>query len=357
MTNNRNSRKRRKKKANIFLLVVILIFFVVAIIIGSILAKLSSTDLSANGEERMIVVDIPEGSTVGDIAEVLDKNNVIDTERHFMFLCKLNKQGSQFKYGKYEFSNKSDFFEIVEKLNNGESIDTSTHLTVKEGMWLSEIGDEVERLGLCSKEEFMEAANSRDYDYEFISKIPERENLLEGYLYPETYYFHEGVTAREIVETMLHQFNKVCVKNGIFNKAEKAGKSLDEYIIIASLIESEVRVESERKLVSSVIQNRIEEDMKLQIDASVIYAKGKRVNRVYYSDLENQSDYNTYYVKGLPVGPICSPRGSSILAAIEPEKTDYIYYVVDDQSAGTHYFTNDYDDFLAASARYKANLN
>ena len=224
-------------------------------------------------------------------------------------------------------------------------------------MWLSEIAQAVAEAGLCSVDEFMAAADSRDYDYDFVADIPERENLLEGYLYPETYHIQPGTSAHDIVDIMLGQFDKVCNENDIYGKAEKSGRSLDDIVIIASLVESEVKVEDERTLVSSVIYNRLDENMKLQIDASVIYSMGERVSRVYYSDLENENEHNTYYVTGLPVGPICSPRAASLEAAAEPENTDYLYYVVEDRETGKHYFTADYDDFLNASEKYKSTLD
>lgn len=348
----RPSKRPRKKKSILPLIIIVLI----AVALTFAVFKMMSTDIGKGKAGESITVDIPEGSNVDDIANILEENNVIDSAAHFKFLCKLNGEGSGFKFGIYTFEGGSDFYTITDKLNSGDAEDNSIHITVKEGMWLSEIAQAVAEGGLCGVDEFMAAANSRDYDYDFVKDIPERENLLEGYLYPETYYFMPGTTAHEIVDTMLGQFDKVCTENDIYSKVKKADKSLDEIVIIASLVESEVKYDEERPLVASVIYNRLKDDMKLQIDASVIYSLGKRVTRVYYKDLENENEHNTYYVKGLPVGPICSPRVASLAAAVEPADTDYLYYVVENNETGQHYFTADYDDFLNASEKYKSTL-
>lgn len=351
---NNQKKKRRKNKSKIPVIAFIALLVVIACAVSFALFKMVSVNMGGSGEN--ITVEIPQGATVNDIADILAENGVVDSASHFIFLCKSNEQGSQFKYGTYIFNGDEDFFEITDKLNNGDSLDTSIHITVKEGMWLSEIASAVSEAGLCGVDEFMAAADSKDYDYDFIKDIPDRENLLEGYLYPETYYFQPGTSAHDIVDTMLSQFDKVCNENDIYSKAQKADKSLDDIVIIASLVESEVKVDDERSLVSSVIYNRLASDMKLQIDASVIYSLGERVSRVYYKDLETENEHNTYYVTGLPVGPICSPRAASLVAAAEPENTHYLYYVVEDQSTGKHYFTSDYDDFLNASEKYKNSL-
>lgn len=354
MASNRRRKRKKRSIAPLVVLIVILIAFVAGFMVVS---HLLDTELGTGSADDVIEVTIPEGSSVNDIADILEKEGVVDSAFHFKLLCKLNDEGREFKFGNYAFTGAADFYEIAYKLDGGESIDDSVHITVKEGMWLTEIAQTAADTGLCSSEEFIAAANSRDYDYDFVAAIPERDNLLEGYLYPETYYMPKDADAHMLVDIMLKQFDKVCRENDIYNKAKGAGKSLDDIVIIASLIESEVKAEEERTLVSSVIYNRLNEGTKLQIDASVIYSIGERVSRVYYADLEKKDPHNTYYVTGLPEGPICSPRGASFIAAAEPADTDYLYYVVDDQSIGSHYFTGDYNDFLAASERYKSTLN
>lgn len=356
MASDRRKTKKKRKNKNKGPIIVVVILVVIAILLTLFAGKMLSTNIGIGSPEDSINVDIPEGSNVDDIAKILADNNVVDSAGHFKFLCKTKEQGSQFKFGSYVFKGDMTFDEIVKMLNSGESEDKSVHITVKEGMWLKEIAQVVEDEGLCSADEFIKAANSRDYDYDFVKEIPDRDNLLEGYLYPETYYVMPGTSAKDIVNMMINQFDKVCTNEGIYDKVKNSGKTLDNIVITASLIESEVKVEEERPIVASVINNRINKDMKLQIDASVIYSMGERVSRVYYKDLEKKDNHNTYYVDGLPEGPICSPRGASLIAAVEPADTDYLYYVVEDKNTGKHYFTADYNDFLSASEKYKSTL-
>ncbi|MGN1319458.1 MAG: endolytic transglycosylase MltG [Lachnospirales bacterium] len=353
----KNKTRRRKKNSGVGCLLMILI---VMAIIGSIIylgISYLNDDMATNDTPREITVNIPDGSSASDIAKILADNEVIDSAMHFRVLCKLNGQGENFKSGNYTLTNHMSFTTITDYLNSGASSDGALRLTVKEGMWLSEIADEVESLGVCSKKEFMEAANSRDYDYDFVKDIPERDNLLEGYLYPNTYFLYDGMTANQIIDMLLKEFNKEIEKNNIISKAEKNNKTLDEIVIIASLIEAEVKYEPERSLVSSVIYNRLESNTKLQIDASVIYGKGERVKRVYEKDLKEENDYNTYVCDGLPKGPINSPRAASLVAACEPDDTNYLYYVVEDTTTGQHAFCTTYDEFLAAKKKYLSQVN
>ncbi len=348
-------KKRKKKKNNRLISLLIIIALIAAFVF--ICSKYLSNDMSTGEEEMEIGVEIPEGSTVGEIADFLEDNGVIDSSTHFYLKCKLSSRGSEFKSGYYVFTNDKTFDEIADLLSSGAASANALRLTVREGMWLTEIADAAAETGVCTREEFIEAANSRDYDYDFIKDIPDRDNLLEGYLYPDTYFLDEDMTAEGIVDMMLSEFENKISEEDIIKKAKAQDKTLDEVVIIASLIEAEVKYEPERELVSSVIYNRLNSNTKLQIDASVLYSLGERKTRVYYSDLENPENHNTYYVDGLPEGPINSPRIASLLAACEPADTNYMFYVVDDSDSVQHVFCETYDEFTQAKEKYLAQVN
>lgn len=352
-----SKKKKRKKKRSKKGCLIFIIFIVVIALLGKLVSGYLDEDMSSGGEVMEISLEIPENSSVSDIADLLEENNVIDSATHFKVLCKMNSEGSNFKSGYYVFTNDMMFNDLVKLLSSGAASINAKRLTVKEGMWLTEIADAVAQTGVCTKEEFLKAANSRDYDYDFIKDIPNRDNLLEGYLYPDTYFLEEGMTAETIVNMLLGEFNKHIVENDIISKAKKKGKTLDEIVTIASLIEGEVKVEDERPVVASVIYNRLDSGTKLQIDASVIYSLGERVTRVYEKNYKNEENHNTYYVKGLPEGPINNPRIASIIAACEPADTKYIYYVVEDLETGKHHFSEDYDEFLKAKEKYLDRVN
>ena len=351
-------KKKKRKKTTGFGMLFILLIIILLIGVGVYgVSKYTSSDMSTGDEVREITVDIPEGTTVFGIANLLRENAVIDSATHFKTMCKLQGVGSDFKAGSYVFTNNMTFEDIVELLEAGATPANSKRLTVKEGQWLSEIADEVESLGICTKEEFMRAANSDFYNYDFIKDIPQRDNFLEGYLYPNTYFIGENMAAEDVVDMMLREFDNKITENDIIAKAEKAGHTLDEIVTIASLIEAEVKYEPERVLVSSVIHNRLKSNTKLQIDASVLYALGERRKRVFENDLKIEEPHNTYYVEGLPIGPINSPRIESLIAACEPEDTNYLFYVVEDTETGQHAFCENYEDFLVAKEKYLAKVN
>lgn len=351
----RVKRKRSSVRQGCFLKLLIAVFLFILIL--CFVNKYIKNDMSTGDDVKEISFSIPDGSSANDIAEILEYEGVIDSAAHFKTLCKIHFEGSEFKSGYYTLTNNMEFEAIASILNEGGSNEGAMRLTVKEGMWLTEIAAEVSSIGICTYDEFMEASNSRDYDYDFVKDIPDRDNLLEGYLYPNTYFLYEGMTAHDIVDMLLNEFNKQITKNDISDMIKDKDTTLDEIVTIASLIEAEVKYEPERALVSSVIYNRLNSDTKLQIDASVIYSMGERVNRVYEKDLKTESDYNTYYVTGLPKGPINSPRIASIIAACEPENTKYMFYVVSDTESGQHKFCETYDEFLAAKKDYLAKVN
>lgn len=171
---------------------------------------------------------------------------------------------------------------------------------------------------------------------------PDKRYNLEGFLFPDTYNFDAGVKPEYIIETMIKRFEEIWskVSTGFNIKSE----DIEKVITVASIIEKEARVDKDRPLVASVIYNRLAQDMPLQIDATVIYAHGYYIENVRNRHLAIESKYNTYLHDGLPVGPICNPGVASIEAALNPAKTDYLFYLL--ASDNEHYFTNNYDDFL-----------
>jgi UPF0755 protein len=207
----------------------------------------------------------------------------------------------------------------------------------------------LESLELMTADEFIEAAETHDFNYGFLYGLPvsERRYRLEGYLFPDTYYVSADPTPDEVINKMLTRFDEIFT-NEYRQQAEDLGLTIDEAIIIASMIEKEVSVETERPLVSQVIHNRLELGMALQIDATVLYALDKRPDRLLLTDLEIDSPYNTYKYGGLPVGPISNPGADSIRAALFPEEGNYLFYVLQDPETGVHFFSDDYQEHLGA---------
>ena len=161
---------------------------------------------------------------------------------------------------------------------------------------------------------------------------------LEGYLYPDTYKIYKSSKPEDLIQKMLDNFD---TKYSALAKDYKGKHSMGEIMTIASMIEREAKVESERPVIAGVIENRLAKKMKLQIDPTVLYTTTNglyNAKKVYYKDLKVKTAYNTYVIKGLPAGPICNPSETAISAAMNPKKHDYLYYRTDGSKNGTHIF-------------------
>ncbi|MDE6357380.1 MAG: endolytic transglycosylase MltG, partial [Eubacteriales bacterium] len=247
-----------------------------------------------------------------------------------------------------------DFFEIVEILQSNTESESQIKFLIKEGETQEDIGKNLEKAGIISYNDFMTACNTLSFDYDFLKEMPEKEertSRLEGYLYPDTYFIKKGESAESIINKLLKRFDQLYTDE--MRKATKEkGLTIDEVVTMASIIEKEIKYPPERKIASSVIFNRLEQGMPLQMDATVLYAKKEHSDRTMLEDTKIESPYNTYYVTGLPIGPISNPRIDCIDAVLNPEQTDYIYYVLKDEQTGEHFYTGDYNEFLNAKKEY-----
>jgi len=222
---------------------------------------------------------------------------------------------------------------------------------IPEGFTQRDIAVYLEHRGFFTAEEFMYVANNHDFGFHFLNDLPNRASRLEGYLFPDTYFVSENPTPVEVITNMLVRFNE------IFNfeyrmRAEELGRSMDEIVNIASMIEREVRVPEERPMVARVIYNRLASGMPLQIDASIHYAWDRHFERTLYQHLEIDSPYNTYRFPGLPLGPISNPGAASIHAALFPAHGDWLFYVLMDLETGRHAFSNTYAEHQHLVANY-----
>lgn len=355
-----NKVEKRSYTGQIVGVILLVIVLIGCVKVYSTVKTFNSTTVSSaekkHKEKIEKVITIEQGSSVKDIAQLLANEGIIDSPLQFMYLCKKNGRGASFQPNEYTFNNYMDFNEICDTLESGYVEKEYVDITIREGMWAKEIAAYLEEKGLCTYDEFIEAVNSRDYEYDFVQQIPDRDMLLEGYLFPDTYNITVGTDAKGIVDKLLARFDEIY--SGEFrNQTTIAGKTIDQIVTEASVIEAEVRFPEERSIVASVIDNRIAKGMKLQMDATVLYSLGERKDRVLYADLENPEEHNTYYVSGLPVGPVGNPGAACIEAALYPADTDYLFYVLKDTESGEHVFFNNADDFNTAANNYRNQLD
>ncbi|MFQ3611697.1 MAG: endolytic transglycosylase MltG [Fimbriimonadales bacterium] len=244
--------------------------------------------------------------------------------------------------GDYEFSPSQSLFEIADILIHERF--TPNWVTFPEGWTIRRMAERLQERGIADADEFLQLCNQPQRFADIGLPLPEN-LLLEGYLFPSTYRMPPGTGAEQAIRQMLQTtYREVYLKHKAQMTAR--GLSLHELLTIASMVEKEVLHDDERPKVASVIYNRLERGMPLQIDATVLYGMGVWKDRVLYRDLRHPSPYNTYLHRGLPPGPIANPGMASIRATLEPAETDYLFYVA--QPDGYHRFSRTYEEHLRA---------
>lgn len=293
-----------------------------------------------------IKVTIPLGTSTQRIGQILDTEGVITSAQIFRYYIRING-GGPFQAGEYTLNKDMSMGEAIAKLEQGPELKFE-RLTVPEGLVLPQIAERIASLEGRSAEAFMAAVESGTVRSAFQ---PDAVTKLEGLLFPETYNVEPKDDEAAILARMVSSFDAVAEEVGIPDAQAKVGVSPYEAIIVASLIERETRFDDERAKVAQVIYNRLKRGMQLQVDATVIYALGKtgeRNLRVLFKDLEVDSPYNTYKVKGLPPTPIAAPGRASLEAALNPEPGNLLFYVVTEPS-GRH-------SFAETGAQHNANI-
>ncbi len=356
-------KRRRRKKSKSFIHIAVEIVVVIAVCFVVFKAAIFSYNFAKDyffqegsrtltGE--MVEFTVPEGASTKDIAEILKESGLINSTLAFRLESKAEGYDGTYRQGNYSIEKGTANEEIMKMLQTGIVYSDASKLTIPEGYTAKQIAELLEEKGFFTAEEFITEMNTGTFDYEFLKDIPDREYRLEGYLFPATYEIKEGETVHDLIVKMLDRF-EITYDNIL--SGYSGDLTVDELVTVASLIESEIQVESERKTAAGVIYNRLEADMLLQIDSTVQYALSTRNEVVTYDDLEVDSPYNTYMYKGLPYGPICCPGEPSLDAAVNPEDNNYIYYVVKERGSGEHVFTENYDDFLKAKEAYQQSFN
>lgn len=296
---------------------------------------------------ELISVTIPEGASSSTIAAILDDKGIISSARVFKLYIKLNPADG-LEAGKYSLKRNESFGSVIKQLQAGPT-KSFQRLTIPEGYTIKQIAERVGKLPGRSAATFLELATSGRIRSEFQ---PAGVNTLEGLLFPDTYFLESTDTEEMILQRMVDQFDTVAVEE---NLAEgSGGRSPYETLVVASLVESEGKVAVDRPKIAQVIYNRLDIGMRLQIDATVIYARGGRRpdGRVLFSDLKIQSPYNTYVVTGLPPTPIAATGRAALRATLNPEKGPWLYYVKF-QKDGTHKFSETLAQHNAAIADAK----
>lgn len=308
-----------------------------------------------------VTVTIEKGMGSSQIADLLEQKGIIKHGLFFKGYLKWVHEGSSFKAGTYNVSPGDTYDTLISRMNAGDVVKEETVVfTIPEGYTADQVADKLAAAWNQKAEVFLKLIDSGE-GLEAVSAlgIPENKELrhrLEGYLFPETYELAKDSTPQEVIEAMLEQLSKKLDTIPEWKaKLANRGLSLHELLTVASLVEREVVVDSERPLVAGVIYNRLDKGQKLEIDATVQYLLDKQKERLYEKDLKVDSPYNTYRNEGLPPGPISSPGLASIEAALTPEASEYYFYVTKKDGSQGHLFAKTYKEHLANIEKSKQN--
>lgn len=287
-------------------------------------------------------VDFPKGTSTRGIAGMLAQSGVISHSWVFL-LARALKPRHTLQAGEYRFAQPASVLQVYDRIARGDVFYYT--LTVPEGQNMFDIATAAEKLDLFPATDFLRAAR----DASSISDLDPGAPSLEGYLFPSTYHLTRQTSPARLCQMMTSQFREVWKDLGARTGAHHT-------VTLASLVEREARVPGDRPLVSSVLQNRLAIGMKLDCDPTTIYAAlldGRYRGVIHQSDLASKNPYNTYQHAGLPPGPIANPGRDSLLAALHPADTQYLYFVLRPDGSGAHNFSKSISEHLVATAQYR----
>jgi UPF0755 protein len=344
------------------LIILSLIIIIGGTAVGGYLYIKSALKPADPDDTKPVKVEIPIGSGVTSIGSILEENGIVKNETVFKYYVKFNNE-SGFQAGSYDLTPSMTLSEIVNSLKTGKVMRKAEFkITIPEGLQLDKIADIIADKSPYKKEEIEKKLNDKKWLEQLIKEFPnlvteeilnkDIKRPLEGYLYPATYSFYEKKPSLEkILTKMIAQTDEVLAQYQD-SMAEKE-YTTHELLTLSSLIEEEATEKADRGKISSVFYNRIEEGMPLQTDPTVLYALGEHKSRTVYKDLKVDSPYNTYQVKGLPPGPIANAGTSSIEAALQPEDTNYYYFLA--SSTGSVYYSETLEEHNEKKEKYITN--
>ena len=329
----------------------ILLILGVSLILSTFAILVSNDVLALVKEDNPVILTLTEDTASGQVASRLKQEGVIQYPWVFRLLTSLKKVDS-FDAGTYELNSDMDYGQLISALRGSGEQRTVVRVTIPEGYTLQDICDLLVEKKVLTAEKFWETANTYPFSHAMLADVPMVDNRLEGYLFPDTYDFYVGDNAVNVINKMLNNFVNKYTK-AMRNLTEANGLTIAEVVKVASLVEKEAKLADERTTIAGVIYNRLNSSsfLYLQIDATIMYATGHK-DALTADDLKIDSPYNTYTHEGLPPTAICNPGVSCLMAAIQPEKTRYYYYVAD--TDGSHIFSRTLDEHNRAVAKVAA---
>ncbi len=318
-------------------------FFLLSFLLTAVWVHHALRPVSEKGENQNFVVE--EGATLNQVAVDLENADIIRNSTLFRLAGQLMGHDHHIKTGEYRLNSATPPLKILETLKEGKII---THpVTIPEGFNLDQIAHLLEQKGLSNRASFLEQAEDRS----LIARLGLSGDSLEGYLYPDTYRFRRNVTAGRIIDVMVKRFRDIVTP--LEARIKDSGMTLKQVITLASIVEKETGSPEERPMIARVFLNRLEKNMRLESDPTVIYGISNFNGNITKRDLKTKTPYNTYIIGGLPPGPIANPGLAAISAVLNPAEGNYFYFV--SKNNGTHYFSETLKEHNRAVRQFQKN--
>ena len=324
----------------------VLLYFVAAFFVFCVLVLHYSIS-SIDRKNVSVLVDIPTGSSFLEVTEILNQAGLVKHRIFFYSLTIIKNARRHIRAGEYEFNTSMTPIAMINKLIHGEIKEYI--ILIPEDFSMKEIADRLYSEKLINKEIFFELARDKD----FLKSLNIKAESIEGYLFPDTYYFNRSMNTRQIVKRMVDRFwEKVTPE--MIKKAQELGFNTQQFITFASIIGKESGNDAEKPFIAAVFRNRLKKKMRLQSDPTAVYDMDSFNGKVLRSHLKRTSPYNTYLIRGLPPGPIANPGLTSLQATLNPAPVKYLYFV--SKKDGSHFFSDSLKEHNKAIYRY-AHIN
>ena len=347
------------KNKKIVIALVVVFITISSIAVHSILENNLKDDIKGNSisAQESVSIEIPDGFGTSAISMILYKNKIIKMPLVFRVFSKFRNCDGKYKSGVHVLKKNLSYNEIMDTLCEIPPNRSDIKITIPEGLMYNQIFEILSQKFNITQDVIDKVTGVDRQKYRFLANLPDRENILEGYLFPDTYEFDEKVSQEEIIKRFLENFDSK-FKEDYYGRASNLNMSIDQIVTLASIIEKEAVKDDERKKISRVFYNRLNNKIpylrKLQSCATLNYIflkqNGKTKTRVTQYDTKIENPYNTYINEGLPPGPICSPGIASIEAALYPEENNYLYFVA--KGDGSHEFSTTLEEHNIAARKY-----
>ncbi|MGY3704002.1 aminodeoxychorismate lyase [Vagococcus martis] len=361
------SYKGRKKENNMvkkIVLIIVAVLIMTLSIAGFFAYQYFTSSLKPldSKNEKLIQVEIPQGSSSKQIGQILEKNKIIKSGLVFSYYVKMNNK-ADFQAGYYQMSPSMTLEAITDSLQEGGTDEpvslADAKITIPEGYSVDQIAELFSKETKLPKEDFLDVMKDEEFFNELATKYPEllesaknakdTRYRLEGYLYPATYYYYKDVPIKDMITQMVDKTNQVLAPYYDQIKAKKM--TVQEVLTLASLVEKEGVTPEDRRKIAQVFLNRLAIDMPIQSDISILYAMDEHKVHLSEKDTQVDSPYNLYINKGTGPGPFNNPSQQAIEAVLNPEETDALYFLAD-VSTGKVYYAKTYDEHLVNKKEY-----